>query len=207
MARTKRVPIPPRSSRKTATLRPPGGPRPPIAGPDAQDLGLMVTKYTLTALNNEGYINCTVPNTEGQLAKAYGHGAVLRYADEAQGEHAPYEPYHIHPCLQRFQWMHMDDDEDWEAILPSVELASRILDDPAITPFFAGLMEDKIGRLDDPILRQIHKKDFQRWDFDNKVMEKEEDMAFVLYAMMQLRDQIMLGFRKTDGHAWSEWWV
>lgn len=75
-------------------------------------------------------------STVTELDLAIGYGAIIRQAEEQKGLHQPGEPFHIHSCLQGSQWKDMDDDEDWEAILPSVELASRFLDDPAITPFF-----------------------------------------------------------------------
>jgi hypothetical protein len=102
-----------------------------VAGPDAIELSSMAKKFTLRGLNNEDYINCDVESTTGQLERTYGYGTVLRYANEAKGHRYQDEPFHIHPCLQRSQWEDLDD-KDWDAILPSVELASRFLDDHSI---------------------------------------------------------------------------
>ena len=137
--------------RSAATLRPVTRLRPSVAGPDAIPLGLMVSTYTLEDLNNEGYINYPVESTVTELDLAFGYGAIIRQAEEQKGHHQPSEPYHIHPCLQRSQWINMGNDEDWEAVLPSVELASRFLDDPAVTPFFAGLAGNNVTKLSDPI--------------------------------------------------------
>jgi hypothetical protein len=168
---------------------------PPYAGPDAIELSGMAKKFTLRGLNNEGYINCDVESTTGQLERAYGHGTVLRYADEAKGHRYQDEPFHIHPCLQRYQWEDLDD-MDWAAILPSVELASRFLDDPAITPFFAGLLEEDLSELDDSILVETHNKKFYRWDYDHTVIQNQGTMEDTLYTMMSLRQELVLRFGK-----------
>lgn len=163
-----------------------------VAGPDAIKLSSMAEKFTLRGLNNEGYINCDVELTTGQLERTYGYGTVLRYANEAKGHRYQDEPFHIHPCLQRSQWEDLDD-KDWDAILPSVELASRFLDDPSIAPFFAGLTED-CPDLNDPILENTFDKDFYRWDYDITVTQNE--MEDTLYTMMSLKETLVLGFGK-----------
>jgi hypothetical protein len=101
----------PTARRPAATLRPAGGPRPFTAGPDASDLGSMVSKFTLPVLNDAGYINCTLEDTTGQLERAYGHGGGLRYGDAQRGRLRPGERFHIHPCFQRSQWQDIDDDD------------------------------------------------------------------------------------------------
>jgi hypothetical protein len=58
---------------------------------------------------------------------------------------------------------------DWAAILPSMELASRFLNDPAITSFFGGLLEEELPELNDPILEETHDKKFYRWDYDKQI--------------------------------------
>lgn len=203
MARQKR---PPAIIRPAATLRPAARLRPSVAGPDAIPLSRMVSRYTLDDLNKEGYINCPVNLTDTELNLASGYGAIIRQAEEQRGHHQPREPFHIHPCLQRSQWEDMDNDEDWEAILPSVELASRFLDDPSITPFFAGLAGDNITKLHDPILEKTYNMDFVKWDYDNTVGE-ENDAATenALFAMMAFRDWIKLKFEKLDCHGTTGW--
>jgi hypothetical protein len=180
---------------------------PPYAGPDAIDLSDMATEFTLRTLNNEGYINShsSIALTPGELAKAYGHGTILRYADEAKGHRELDEPFHIHPCLQRDQWEDMDDDGDWDAILPSVELASRFLDDPGVTPFFAGLMGGNVVKLDDEVLEKRYGKKFERWDYDNTVIQDEEVMEGALYAMMALRKKMVLMFDESDHYGETGW--
>ncbi|KAH0013123.1 hypothetical protein KCU78_g9345, partial [Aureobasidium melanogenum] len=103
----------------------------------------------------------------------------------------------------------MDEDEDWEAILPSVELASRFLDDPGITPFFAGLAGNSVRRLDDPIHQKSHNREFAQWEFDNTV-GKENNTATenALFAMMAFRKWIVLGFEKLeDCHGLTGWFL
>jgi hypothetical protein len=180
---------------------------PPIPGPDAITLGTMATKYTLRALDNEGYINIptSIFPTTGILANAYGHGTILRYADGAKGHQDPSEPFHIHPCLQRSQWEDMDDEGDWDAILPSVELASRFLDDPCITPFFAGLARRKFERLDDEVLKKRFGKTFYRWDVDDGVLRDEERMEDVLFTMMAMREKVVLRFDTLAHYAETDW--
>lgn len=192
MARQKR---PPAIVRPAATLRPVTRLRPSVAGPDAIPLGCMVSKYTSADLNKEGYINNPTGSTINELESAFGYGAIIRRAEELKGHHQIGEPFHIHPCLQRSRWNKMNDDEDWEAILPSVELASRFLDDPSITPFFAGLAGDNIRKLDDPILEKTHNMDFVQWDLD-KTVGQENDAATenALFAMMAFRNWIKLRF-------------
>ncbi|KAH0370170.1 hypothetical protein KCU65_g2902, partial [Aureobasidium melanogenum] len=171
--------------------------RPSVAGPDAIELGPMVSRYTLEDLNKEGYINYPVESTVTELDLAFGYGAIIRQAEEQKGHHQPGEPYHIHPCLQRSQWKNMNDDEDWEAILPSVELASRFLDDPGITPFFAGLAGNNVRKLDDPIHQKTHNREFAQWELDDTV-GKENDTATenALFAMMASRKRIVLEFEE-----------
>jgi hypothetical protein len=179
---------------------------PVYAGPDAIELSSMAQKFTLRGLNNEGYINCDVESTTGQLERAYGHGTVLRYADERRGHRYQDEPYHIHPCLQRSQWEDLDD-EDWAAISPSVELASRFLDDPAITPFFAGLLEENLPELNDPILEKTHNEKFSQWDYDNAVTQNQEEMEDTLYTTMRLREDLVLGFGAMKDYGQTRWLV
>ncbi|KAH0341868.1 hypothetical protein KCU81_g6043, partial [Aureobasidium melanogenum] len=143
--------------------------RPSVAGPDAIDPGPIVSRYMLEDLNKEGYINYPVETTVTGLDLAFGYGAIIRQAEEQRGHHHPGEPYHIHPCLQRSQWKAMNDDEDWEAILPSIELASRFLDDLAITPFFAGLAGNNVRKLDDPTHQKTHNWVFAQWEYDDTV--------------------------------------
>jgi hypothetical protein len=195
----------PAARRPAATLRPAGGPRPYSAGPDANDLGSMVTKFTLPVLNDTGYINCTLEDTTGQLERAYGHGGGLRYGDASRGRLRPGERFHIHPCFQRSQWQGIDDDDDWNAILPSVELASRFLDDPAITPFFAGLARDKVKVLGDTILDKTYDWEFLRLDFDKTVLEDKEEQAKMMFAMMAYRKRIVLKFGKLEEHGITDW--
>ena len=100
----------------------------------------------------------------------------------------------------------MADDEDWEAIRPSVELASRILDDPCITPFFAGLRSYKVADLWDPILKGHHPDwDYYQWDFDASVMENAEEKSNVMFALMAYRKRIVLRFGKIKGHGQTTW--
>jgi len=196
------------TNRPAATLRPPGEPppRPLRAGPDAIEFGNMVEQFTLPVLNNEGYINCTIEDTEGQLERAWGHGGGLRYGDAKKGRLLPGDRFHIHPCLQRTRWEGIDDDVEWNAIRPSVELASRILDDPCITPFWAGLRSYKVAGLWDPLLKALHKDwDFYEFDLDNTVMGDEEEKANVMFAMMAYRKRIVLRFGKIKGHGVTEW--
>ncbi|KAG9633488.1 hypothetical protein KCU64_g15789, partial [Aureobasidium melanogenum] len=204
MAREKR---PPAVMRPAATLRPARRICPSAAGPDAIPLGLMVSTYTLEDLNREGYINYLVKSAVTELDLAFGYGAIMRQAEEQKGHHQPGEPYHIHSCLQRSQWKNMNEDEDWEAILPSVELASRFLDDPGITPFFAGLAGNNVRKLDDPIHQKTHNREFAQWDFDNTV-GKENNTATenALFAMMAFRKWIVLVFEKLEGcHGLTGW--
>ncbi|KAH0411962.1 hypothetical protein KCU90_g18251, partial [Aureobasidium melanogenum] len=196
-----------RQERPPAVVRPAATLHPSVAGPDAIPLGLMVSTYTLEDLNKEGYINYPVESTVTELDLAFGHGAIIRQAEEQKGHHRPGEPYHIHPCLQRSQWKNMNEDEDWEAILPSVELASRFLHDPGITPFFAGLADNNIRNLDDPIHQKTHNREFAQWEFDNTV-GKENNTAIenALFAMMAFRKWIVLGFEMLeDCHGLPGW--
>lgn len=166
----------------------------------------MVEAFTLPVLNNEGYINCTIESTEGQLEQAWGHGGGLRYGDARRGRLLPGERFHIHPCLQLTRWEGPLDDDEWEAIRPSVELASRILDDPAITPFWAGLRSYKIADLWDPLLKELHKDwDFYQFDLDDTVLGDEGEKAKVMFAMMAYRKRIVLRFGKIKGHGLAHW--
>ncbi|KAH0352343.1 hypothetical protein KCU83_g3958, partial [Aureobasidium melanogenum] len=196
-----------RQERPPAVVRPAATLHLSVAGPDAIPLGLMVSTYTLEDLNKEGYINYPVESTVTELDLAFGYGAILRQAEEQKGHHRPGEPYHIHPCLQRSHWKNMNEDEDWEAILPSVELASRFLHDPGITPFFAGLADNNVRNLDDPIHQKTHNREFAQWEFDNTV-GKENNTAIenALFAMMAFRKWIVLGFEMLeDCHGLPGW--
>jgi hypothetical protein len=99
----------------------------------------MVKALSLRWLNDHGYINCTVNQRDPDFSKDLKYRTTathLRLRDQWD----PNMP-HIIPALRRHKW-NLSDEMDWVAILPSVELASRILDDVAILPFFTGMLQD-----------------------------------------------------------------
>ena len=191
--------------------------QPAVAGPDAMDPGPLVIEYTLEALNHEGYINANVTDQIPTLENIAGDGASLRLWDRerllatdpeggevGESQLGKGEPDHIHPTLQREQWIGIDE-RDWQAILPSIELASRFLDDPHITPFFHGL--DHATELKDPLLKAAYGDlKFHRFDSDNSVMSTDAGITNALFAMMSMRDQVQLRFAdEGETHAATGW--
>ena len=178
--------------------------QPAVAGPDAMDPSQLVIEYTLEALNHEGYINANVTDQIPTLENIAGDGASLRLWDRerllatdpeggevGESQLGKGEPDHIHPTLQREQWIGIDE-RDWQAILPSIELASRFLDDPHITPFFHGIDNGDLK--------------FHRFDSDNSVMSTDAGFTNALFAMMSMRDQVQLRFADEGrGHASTSW--
>ncbi|THW92657.1 hypothetical protein D6D18_06286 [Aureobasidium pullulans] len=191
--------------------------QPAVAGPDAMDPGPLVIEYTLEALNHEGYINAKVTDQIPTLENIAGDGASLRLWDRerllatdpeggevGESQLGKGEPDHVHPTLQREQWIGIDE-RDWQAILPSIELASRFLDDPHITPFFHGL--DNATELKDPLLKAAYGDlKFHRFDSDNGVVSTDAGFTNALFAMMSMRDQVQLRFADEGrGHASTSW--
>ncbi|CAD0013725.1 unnamed protein product [Aureobasidium pullulans] len=191
--------------------------QPAVAGPDAMDPSQLVIEYTLEALNHEGYINANVTDQIPTLENIAGDGASLRLWDRerllatdpeggevGESQLGKGEPDHIHPTLQREQWIGIDE-RDWQAILPSIELASRFLDDPHIAPFFHGL--DNATELKDPLLKAAYGDlKFHRFDSDNSVMSTDAGFTNALFAMMSMRDQVQLRFADEGrGHASTSW--
>lgn len=191
--------------------------KPAVAGPDVMYPSPLVIEYTLEALNHDEYINANVTDQIPTLENIAGDGASLRLWDRehllptnpeegevGEGQLYEGEPHHVHPTLQRDQWIGIDE-RDWQALLPSIELASRFLDDPHITPFFHGL--DNATEQNDPLLKAAYGDlKFHRFDTDNSVMSTEAGITKALFAMMSMREQVQLRFADEGGdHATTSW--
>lgn len=187
---------------------------PATAGPLAATIGIPGRKYTLRVLNEEGYININTAEYpyDPDFAKDFTNKDTGGYYRKQRRDAlsrdgkpsgcktyrlAANEPYHIHPVLQRNQWR-LASEKDWDLIVPSVELASRLLDDIRVLPFFAGL-RTKITELKDLELQAAHpNKAFKKFDLDD-----ERNIITCYEEMSQLRDRVKLTFRDADPNFWG----
>lgn len=86
-------------------------------------------------LNDLGFINIpdagVEPNFAQTGAKTAPHIAGLGVCTGGQGA--------LHAVIARDRWRHINDVQ-WDAIQDSLQLVTRVLDDPSILPFFAALL-------------------------------------------------------------------
>ncbi|GAB7350231.1 hypothetical protein MBLNU459_g0884t1 [Dothideomycetes sp. NU459] len=107
----------------------------------------------------------------------------------------------VHPALAFEQWRNLER-SDWDLILPSVLLASRMLFDPAILSFFKGLANAK--RVTD-LLTLNAEQHFQQplYRFDLLPSWSLSDMTATYQMMSQLRHHMTLEFGPTYKEAFG----
>lgn len=97
-----------------------------------QDEAVLVT-IGLDVLTNGGFVN--LDDFDGiELDLDFQSSAGRTFLKNHYNSNDP-----IHPIFRKFNWPDISD-ADYQLIGPSLRLASRILDQPCITPFFKGLI-------------------------------------------------------------------
>ena len=130
-----------------------------LKDPDWRNGNPILLKYSFAQLNDGGYLNIKKGQIEDirpceSAAKARASsGDYSTFAEETTAK-APSPPNGdvIHPVFRQDRWK-LADATDYQYLLPAVKLASCLLDEPCVLPFFAGLKRSR---------RELHNPEAER---------------------------------------------
>ncbi|TIA32572.1 hypothetical protein D6C79_09177 [Aureobasidium pullulans] len=171
-----------------------GGPTGPIVGND-----WILKGISLQQLDKQGYIN--LPSSKFPIkfkdefqdsADDHRTGPYYRRALRMQDEIEL-----IHPIFDRSRWWRIDKN-DYQLLVPSLMLASRILDEPHILPYIKGFLTKPLTRVNDAATEKEAGQPLYTFQSENLNAWHSEETWRTLKSMKQNIIFRFLPFHKDD---------
>ncbi|GAB7349016.1 hypothetical protein MBLNU459_g7989t1 [Dothideomycetes sp. NU459] len=111
----------------------------------------------------------------------------------------------IHPIFEEKRWTSISHHE-YRLLRPSIQLASRILDEPWVLPFFQGMLNKPLDNINDKKLMEREGKPLQWFDtppIDPDQLEGDKKQIHAWKALVSLRRQIRWRFGELPAEVYA----
>lgn len=154
-------------------------------------LDSLLSDINLTELNDNGYINLPdsdfpIPIDFTSKAKEHGTGAHIRKERGLRPQIYP-----VHPLFGYPMWVHLTR-QDYRLLLPTLQLASRLLDEPAILPYIKGFLRKPLTPINDPSTEKSAGQPL--FSFQSEALLDDWNLEEIWTVLFNLRNCIMFRF-------------
>lgn len=143
-------------------------------------------------LNSNGYVNLTPLRKATDVDNDFAADVTLRRAARHALHPGEGEPLPIHPIFREECWRNLTH-QDYERVYPALLMASRMLDEPTVLPFFKGLLLPVYWqKIDETLTRHLH--GLPRYSFRALEIENRQGALMIWQQLAAMRDCVRWEF-------------